>query len=187
MYKNQSEDSSEYRLLCLATGMTMGAKQSGKRCLRETSVTQGCGPSTWFHQLEGLGQIQAGALVVGWVSVKPYGSRLVAPVGFLGVSLTPLAPTMKGVINQKCCVTAGIKILKIDIWNFLDMNKYVGFFFPPSDLLWDSRSFRVGSHRKEFSLPLLLLFVSLPFQRIERISESQQKCQQHQQQSKGAW
>lgn len=74
-----------------------------------------CSSSTCFLQLEDLGQIQAGSLVVSRVSVSPYGPRLVDPVDLLVVSLTPLAPTVKDVINQKCCVSAVIKTLKIGI------------------------------------------------------------------------
>ena len=41
-----------------------------------------------------LCQSHAGSLVGGSVSVSPYGPRLVDSVGFLVVSLTPLAPTI---------------------------------------------------------------------------------------------
>ena len=41
-----------------------------------------------------LGQSHIGSLVVGSVSVSPYEPRLVDSVGFLVVSLTPLAPTI---------------------------------------------------------------------------------------------
>ena len=43
---------------------------------------------------QGLGESCAGSLVVGSVSVSPYEPKLVDFVGFLVLSLSPLAPTI---------------------------------------------------------------------------------------------
>lgn len=43
---------------------------------------------------EGTGKSQAGSLVVGSVSLRPHEPRLLGSMGFLGVPLIPLVPTV---------------------------------------------------------------------------------------------
>ena len=75
--------------------------------------------------MQGLGQAHAGSLVSGSVSVNRCEPRLVDSVGFLVVSLTPLAPTILLPLLQRI-----LKALP-NVWLWVSASVSISFWVKP--------------------------------------------------------